>query len=271
MKRVLTIYIPIILILTFALFPYAWGFVSSITPEGEMYVDGLRYVPRNPTADNYIRLFSRINFIENLTDSFLVASFSTLFGLTFSVTASYSFSRFRFRGRRYLLLQFLLINMFPVVLLLIPLFVIFSRLKIMDTYPALVLAYSTVTIPFAVWMMSSFFSAIPRQLDEAAMIDGCGRTGTLLRVVLPIAVPGIAATGIYIFITAWNEFVFASVMTSRNVRTIPIALQNMVGEFQISWGLLTAGGVVSAVPVVILFFFVQRSLIAGMTAGAVKG
>lgn len=141
----------------------------------------------------------------------------------------------------------------------------------MDTYPALVLAYSAVTIPFSVWMMSSFFSAIPRQLDEAAMIDGCSRTGTLLRVVLPIAVPGIAATGIYIFITAWNEFVFASVMTSRNVRTIPIALQNMVGEFQIAWGLLTAGGVVSAVPVVILFFFVQRSLIAGMTAGAVKG
>jgi multiple sugar transport system permease protein len=161
--------------------------------------------------------------------------------------------------------------MFPVVLLLIPLFVIFSRLGIMDTYLALVLAYATFTIPFSTWMMTSFFAAIPQQLDEAAMIDGCSRIGALVRVVFPIALPGITATGIYIFITSWNEFVFASVLTSRDVRTIPIALQNMVGEYQIEWGLLTAGGVVSAIPVLILFFFIQKQLIAGMTAGAVKG
>ena len=271
LKRFLLIHLPLAIILLFALFPYMWGFISSITPEGEMYVDGLRYFPRNPTGENYVRLFSRINFLENLKDSVLVATFSMLFGLVFSVTASYSFSRFRFRGRRFLLLQFLVINMFPVVLLLIPLFVIFSRLGIMDTYLALVLAYATFTIPFSTWMMTSFFAAIPQQLDEAAMIDGCSRIGALVRVVFPIALPGITATGIYIFITSWNEFVFASVLTSRDVRTIPIALQNMVGEYQIEWGLLTAGGVVSAIPVLILFFFIQKQLIAGMTAGAVKG
>ena len=268
--RLFGLHLPVLLIVAFALAPYAWTFLSSITPERDLNL-GVRYFPERPTADNYFRLFARISFGRNIKDSLFVAAGTTVLGLSLTLTASYSFSRFAFRFRGPLLIQFLVINMFPVVLLLIPLFIIMRILGLMDSHLALIIAYSTFTIPFATWMMTSFFRAIPKELDESAQIDGLGRVGTMVRIIIPVAAPGIAATGIYIFITAWNEFIYAAVLTSSRVRTIPVALQNMVGEYQIAWGLLTSGGILAALPVVVLFFFVQKQLIGGMTAGAVKG
>jgi len=271
LKRFLTLYLPVLLIVIFAIGPYIWIFISSVTMEKELYRPDFRFFPEHPTTDNYIRLFSKLNFADNMIDSLVVALLTALAGLFLTVPASYSFSRFNFHGRKILLMQFLVINMFPIMLLIIPLFVMMKVLGLMDTYAALIIAYSTFTIPFSTWMLTSFFNAIPVDLDKAAQIDGCSRIGAMLRVVLPVAMPGVFSTGIYIFITAWNEYLYAAILTNSDVRTIPIALQNMIGEYQIEWGLLTAGGVLSALPVIILFFFIQKQLISGMTAGAVKG
>lgn len=270
LRRLLGLHLPVLAIVAFAVAPYVWTFLTSITPERDLNVE-VRYFPRHPTADNYRRLFANVHFGRNVVDSLIVATGTTALGLSLTLSASYSFSRFRFRFRGPLLIQFLVINMFPVVLLLIPLFIIMRVLRLMDTHAALIVAYSTFTIPFSTWMMTSFFRAIPKELDESAQMDGLGRLGTMVRIVIPIAAPGIAATAIYIFITAWNEFIYAAVLTTSRVRTIPVALQNMVGEYQITWSLLTSGGVLAAFPVIGLFFFVQKQLIGGMTAGAVKG
>jgi multiple sugar transport system permease protein len=269
-RRLLGLHLPVLVIVLFALGPYLWMFISSITPETDLYGEVFRYLPANPSFENYPKIFQKISFARNLRDSLIVATTTMLVGLAISLTASYSFSRFRFRGRNYLMIQFLVINMFPIVLLLIPLFVIMRVLKLIDTYFALIIAYSTFTIPFSTWMMTSFFNAIPKQLDEAALVDGCTRFSAMTRVIVPIAMPGIAATGIYIFITAWNEFLYAAILTGNRVLTIPVALQNLIGEYNIAWGLLTAGGVISVIPVIVLFFFIQKQLISGMTAGAVK-
>lgn len=270
-RRLLTIHLPVALIVLLAIGPFLWMILTSLTPSARIAASGVSVSPAGWSADNYLRLLRQTSFLGNMGHSLIVALGTVAVGLTVSVTAAYAFSRFRFRGRRLLMLQFLLVNMFPVVLLILPLFILMRKLGLLDTHLALILANSTVAIPFAVWMLRSYVGAIPKSLDEAAMIDGCSRLAALRRVVLPLALPGIISTGIYIFITAWNEYLYALTLGGRNVRTVTVAIQTLIGEYQIEWGLLAAGGVVGALPVTILFLLVQRRLVGGLTQGAVKG
>jgi len=243
---------------------------TSLKPSAELLQRPLRWLPDAVTLQHYADLFARTTFLGNMANSLIVASGAVALGLTLSVPAAYAFSRFRFFGRRVLLLKFLVINMFPVVLLIIPLFVLMRQFGRLDTYMALIIGHGTFTLPFAVWMMASYMQAIPTELDEAAMIDGCSRVGALARVVLPLVLPGIITTGIYIFITSWNEYLYALMLAGEDVRTLTVALQLLIGEFDIQWGMLTAGGTVTALPVTILFLFIQRRLVSGLTAGAVR-
>lgn len=271
LRRLLTLHLPMALIVLFALGPYLWMLLTSVKPESELFSPQRALLPQIYTLENYVRLLTKTSFLVNIGHSLIVALGTVALGLSLSLTAAYAFSRFRFPGRRLLMMKFLLVNMFPLILLIIPLFIIMRKLNLLDTHLALILAHSTFSVPFATWMMISYFNAIPRSLDEAAMVDGCSALGAMFRVVLPLTLPGVIATGIYIFITSWNEFLYASVLAGQEVRTLTVAVQTLIGEYEIAWGLLTAGGVVGALPVTLLFMLIQKRLISGMTQGAVKG
>lgn len=271
LRRILITDLPVAIIVLFAMAPFAWIILTSLTPTDILNATGVSLGPSGWSFDNYVRLFRQTSFLGNMLDSLIIAAGTVVIGLLVSVTAAYAFSRFRFPGRKLVMLQFLLINMFPIVLLILPLFMLMRKAGILDTHFGLILANATVAIPFAVWMLTSYIGAIPKSLDEAAMIDGCSRLTALRRVVLPLTMPGIISTGIYIFITAWNEYLYALTLGGRNVRPVTVAIQTLIGEYQIEWGLLSAGAVVGAMPATILFLIVQRRLIGGLTQGAVKG
>jgi multiple sugar transport system permease protein len=270
-KKEIASYIPLVFMLLFSLFPFLWTFITSIKPKKELFSENITYIVKNPTLENYIELFKSTNFVVNLGNSFLVAFITAIVSLFVSLLAAYAFSRYDFKGKYVFLVAFLTINMFPPVLLLIPLYSIMRTLHILYTPYALIIAYSTFTIPFSVWLLTGYLNDLPLSLEEAAMVDGCSRRQAFLRIILPLTTPGIIATGIYIFITAWNEFIFAVMFTNKNTATIPVALQAFIGQFDIQWGLLTAGGVITTIPVVILFMIIQKKLVEGLTAGAVKG
>ena len=269
-RNLIQVEIPVLLVLVFALAPFVWMLLTSIKPNADLSQFPVRYLPSSTTFEHYQTLIQRTSFPVNLLNSLIIACGAVVLGLAASVPAAYSFSRFRFAGRRTLMTSFLVINMFPIVLLIIPLFVLMRMLGLIDTFIGVIIGHSTFSIPFSIWMLVSYFNAIPKDLDEAATIDGASRLQTIRLVVLPLVTPGIVTTAIYVFITSWNEYLFALMLSGETVRPVTVALQLFIGEFTVQWGILTAGGTIIALPVTILFLFVQKRLVGGLTAGAVK-
>jgi multiple sugar transport system permease protein len=269
-RRFFEVELPILVIVLFAIGPYGWMVLTSLKSNADIAAWPVKYWPGTPTLEHYRALLQRTTFGGNLFNSFVVAVGASALGLAVSVPAAYAFSRFRFIGRRFLMTQFLVVNMFPIVLIIIPLFVLMRNFGLLDTFLGIILGHSTFAIPFSIWMLTSYMNAIPPELDEAARIDGASRLQTLRLVILPVVMPGIVTTGIYIFVTSWNEYLFAMMLSGQNVRTVTVALQLFIGEFTVQWGLLTAGGTLIAIPVTILFLLVQKRLVGGLTAGAVK-
>lgn len=268
----LSAYLAMGAILAFSVLPIVWTFLVSIKPESEIVTAEMRYLPTAPVFENYVAIWTRSNFPTLIANSAVVTLLTVAICTVTGTLAAYAVARTRFRGRRQVLLTYLAVRMFPAVMIVIPLFITLRMVGLLDSRIGLALAYTSFLLPVFVWMMKGFFDAVPGELEEAARIDGATRIGAMIRVILPLVLGGLVATSVFVAIGAWNDYLFALMLTtSTGSRTWPVGLQLMVGEFQLPWGSLAAGGMISIAPVVLLFAVVQRALVRGLTAGAVKG
>ncbi len=265
-------YVVLFTLAGFCLGPMVWMFLTSLKPEADIVTSKMQYIPRHVTFENYVAIWTQSNFPVLITNSLIVTSITVAICVVAGTLAAYAFARITFRGRNNIMLGYLLVRMFPAVMMIIPLYVMMRTVGLVDSRFGLALAYTSFLLPLFVWMLKGFFDAAPKELESAARIDGSTRLGAMVRIVLPLARNGLVASSVFIAIAAWNEFIFALMLTTgQGSRTWPVGLQLMVGEFQLPWGVLAAGGILSILPVMLLFAIVQRAMVQGLTAGAIKG
>jgi multiple sugar transport system permease protein len=256
----------------YAAFPALWMLSSSLKPNVEIFAYPPRLVTAQSSLNAYVEVLTNPEQLRFFVNSYVVSGMVTLCTLIVGILAGYAFSRYAFRGKGPLNMLIISVQAVPPITLLIPYFSLIVALRIYNTYLALILTYMVFTLPFAIIMMTGYFNTLPRELDEAVMIDGGSRLLALWRVLVPISLPGIVATGIYTFMQAWNEFLFALTLTKTNdMRTVPVGIQLLMGQHSYEWNQMMAMSVMGSLPVLILFLFFQRYFIAGMTAGSVKG
>jgi ABC-type glycerol-3-phosphate transport system permease component len=252
-------------------FPFYWGIVASLTPEAALFREPSLW-PTHIILDHYRALFDERDFWIPIRNSIVVAGTTTLLCLAVGSLAAYALARLEFRGKTGILSLILAVTMFPQISIVSPLYLLLRTLRLIDTYPGLILPYLTFAMPLAVWLLVGFFRQLPFDLEEAALVDGATRWQSFTRVILPVSVPALATTAILTFIYCWNEFLFALSFTLGPERqTVPVAIALFRGQYQVPWGQILAAAVVATVPVAALVLVAQRRIVQGLTAGAVKG
>jgi multiple sugar transport system permease protein len=270
LSRDAVLYATLMLLVVVFLLPLLWVFGISLKTRAQTFSMPPLLIWK-PTLENYVAVLTRGEFLSAFANSLIVSTGAVLASLVVGVPAAYAFARIRFAGKSFLFFSLLVMRMLPPIAVLLPLFALFNKAGLINTRLSLVIAYTTFSLPLIVWIMRGFFEDLPAELEEAARVDGATRGGAFLRVMLPLARPGLVTAAILSLLLAWNDFLFAAVLTSNSTRTLPVLLAGYAGaDTGVEWGQITASGVLVVLPVILFSFAVQKHLVAGLSAGAVK-
>ena len=268
-----TIRIALLVVVTgLLLFPFYWTLLTSLQPRGAIYKTHPSLLPEAFRWQSYLEIFQLRPFEVWLQNSFVIAAGTTALSMVLAIPAAYSLARFAYRGKRSLGMIVLVTQMLPASLIVVPMYLAFLRYGLLESKLGVILAHASMTLPYTIWMLRGFFETVPMEILEAAMVDGCSRIRAMLRISLPLAVPGIVGAGLYVFETSWNEYLFARTFISRGENMlVSVGISTFIGEYTVFWHQIMAAAVISAVPAFLIFFVFQRFLVQGLSSGAVKG
>lgn len=274
-------YIGIVVLICLVVGPFVWMFISSISPQVELSATPPHWWPQNPTLFRYRALFDKAvganipagvdKFLKGLINSLIVSTLTTLVCVVTGTMAAYVLARMNIPGKNKFMLGILSSQMLPVVVIIIPLYLMMQKMDMMDSLRGLVLLYTGFMLPTVIWIMHSYFLTLPHELEEAAMVDGCTRFEAFLKVIIPLSGPGLVAVSAFAFLSSWNEFFMALIFTGANTKTITVTVTEFSSQFGVDYGLMATGGVIGSIPPLILAFLLQKYIVAGLTAGSVKG
>jgi len=271
-KSYIVIYLIIFIFVLVSLYPILRVLTISLRPGDNLLNESLRIIPKDATFENYVKLLTEKPFLIWIRNSGLVTLIVTILGVVLASFAGYSFSRFRFPGRKAGLLGLLVTQMFPATMLLLPLFIMISKLNLINSFLGLIIMYSASALPFCIWLMKGYYDTIPVSLEESAMMDGANKFFAFRKIILPLAAPALVITALFSFMTAWNEYVVAAqVLWYDDMFTIPLGLKSLQGNMTTEWGMYAAGALLISIPVIILFLVLSKWLVSGLTLGSVKG
>lgn len=267
------LYVMVLIFLGFILLPYVWQFLTSIKPLAEISAIPAKWVPSKINVEYYFNVFQKHPFARYLFNSVIVATMTTVVSILIGASASYALARLRFKGKKVILLSILTISMFPTISTVSPLFLILKNMNLLNTYAGLVIPYTTFALPMAIWLLTNFFSQLPKGFEEAATIDGCSRLQTFFfRIMLPLIKPATFSVALLVFINAWNEYIYSlTFMTDDSMRTVPVGIALFPSNYELPWGDMAAASIVVTVPLIALVLIFQQKIIAGLTSGGIKG